>query len=100
MDGEYDPNATYDVGNSTYDVERNSSYTEKQQDEQLRIMEEAQARILHQLSISQKENSRLQNEIEHLQDEVQRIVWKISRKFLIFFFLEKVNRYPQSDFFF
>ena len=82
MDGEYDPNATYDVGdpNTTYDVERNSSYTEKQQDEQLRIMEEAQARILHQLSISQKENSRLQNEIEHLQDEVQRIVWKMYRE--------------------
>jgi len=67
MDGEYDPNATYDVERNT------SSYTDKQQDEQLRIMEEAQARILHQLSISQKENSRLQNEIEHLQQEVQRL---------------------------
>ena len=67
MEGEYDPNATYDV-----DRNSNTSYSEKQQDEQLRIMEEAQARILHQLSISQKENSRLQNEIEHLTQEVQR----------------------------
>jgi len=68
MEGEYDPNATYDV-----DRNSNTSYSEKQQDEQLRIMEEAQARILHQLSISQKENSRLQNEIEHLTQEVQRL---------------------------
>ena len=68
MDGEYDPNATYDVDRNS----SQTSYSEKQQDEQLRIMEEAQARILHQLSISQKENSRLQNEIEHLTQEVQR----------------------------
>ena len=78
MDGEYDPNATYDVDRNS----SQTSYSEKQQDEQLRIMEEAQARILHQLSISQKENSRLQNEIEHLTQEVQRKL--VFKNFIIF----------------
>ena len=40
------------------------------------VVKEAQARILHQLSLSQKENSRLAAEIEHLHAELERATRK------------------------
>jgi hypothetical protein len=69
-----------DVMNSTYDVGSRDptqrGYTEEDQTEQLKLMQDAQARILHQLSLSQKENSQLQNEISHLRSENEKLIRK------------------------
>jgi len=60
--------------NATYDV--NEKYNPENDDEQIRLMQDAQARILHQLSLSQKDVSRLENENDHLRQENERLMRK------------------------
>jgi len=69
-----DSRSEYDEMNATYDV--NEKYNPENDDEQIRLMQDAQARILHQLSLSQKDVSRLENENDHLRQENERLMRK------------------------
>lgn len=69
-----DSRSEYDEMNATYDV--SEKYNQDNDDEQIRLMQDAQARILHQLSLSQKDVSRLENENDHLRQENERLMRK------------------------
>jgi len=69
-----DSRSEYDEMNATYDV--SEKYNPENEDEQIRLMQDAQARILHQLSLSQKDVSRLENENDHLRQENERLMRK------------------------
>lgn len=73
---ESDISRSEDELNETYDVGSVNQRYDEDQTEQLKLMQDAQARILHQLSLSQKENSQLQNEIEHLRQENEKLLRK------------------------